>query len=68
MNKRDYELAKQVGLTPVFPGENQMIQNLIDLIRADEREACAKLADAASVYNRFISIEIASEIRARGKT
>ena len=33
-----------------------------------EREACAKLADAASVYNRFISIEIASEIRARGNT
>jgi hypothetical protein len=33
-----------------------------------EREACAKVADAASVYNRFISIEIASEIRARGNT
>jgi len=33
-----------------------------------EREACAKLADAASVYNRFISIEIAAAIRARGNT
>jgi len=31
-----------------------------------EREACAKVADAASVYNRFISIEIAAAIRARG--
>ena len=33
-----------------------------------EREACAKLADAADMYNRHISQEIAAAIRARGNT
>jgi hypothetical protein len=45
MSKRDFELAKQVGFTPVFPGETQMIQNLIDLIRADERADLIKFFD-----------------------
>ena len=33
-----------------------------------EREACAKIADAAEKYNRYISKEIAEAIRARGNT
>jgi len=33
-----------------------------------EREACARLADAADMYNRFISKEIAAAIRARSHT
>lgn len=36
--------------------------------KAEEREACAKLADAADMYNRFISQEIAAAIRARSNT
>jgi hypothetical protein len=38
------------------------------LVRADEREACAKVADEADKYNRHISKEIAAAIRARGET
>jgi len=77
MNERIQELAKEaieiVAKKRILPdGQVERTwqpeyydQVFADLIRADEREACAKLADAASMYNRFISIEIASAIRAR---
>jgi hypothetical protein len=35
--------------------------------RAEEREACARVADEADKYNRHISREIAAAIRARGQ-
>ena len=71
MNERDIELAKSVdpiAWVALHQDDMDWVQQFADLIRADEREACAKLADAASVYNRFISIEIASAIRARRET
>ena len=60
MNKQDKELAKQAGfhsvvLLDVYGGEGlcdselddlNSLQKFADLIRADEREACAKVCDA----------------------
>ena len=66
MKEQDKELANQV--TWYADVTLTELSRYAALIRADEREACAKLADAASVYNRFISIEISSAIRARGNT
>lgn len=36
-------------------------------VRQDEREQCAKVADEADKYNRFVSRQIAAAIRARGQ-
>ena len=52
-------------------GHGETIEDLlVELewqVRESEREACAKLADAADMYNRYISQEIAAAIRARGQ-
>lgn len=71
MNERDIELAKQAGLKTYqekAPGLDGMvgsweaIEAFADLIRADEREACALMADDA------MFVELADKIRARGNT
>ena len=64
------EIVKQIkeeGFAPVllFPETRR----LIELVRADEREACAKVADYyASGMDRNYSEIIADAIRARGET
>jgi hypothetical protein len=72
MNKRDKELANQVQWSvDVTYGE---LQEFADLIRADEREACAKIARKVAnatrpddfALDKCYEIEIA--IRARGNT
>ena len=69
MNERDKELAKQAGLKTYqeqAPGLDGMvgsweaIEAFAALIRADEREACALMADDA------MCVELADQIRARG--
>ena len=81
MNARDKKLAKQADNE--FTGEisddlnhclvgTEAIQKYADLIRADERKACAKVCDyMASRCNdiRAAALESAAEnIRARGNT
>ena len=65
MNERDTKIAS------VVYGSQWTMQDMefADLIRADEREACAKVADKYSEgQERNYSENIADEIRARGNT
>lgn len=75
MNERDKEFAKQAD--DEFTGiENDdlnhclvglgAIQRFADLIRADEREACAKLCESHVSYPS--RLHFAAAIRARGNT
>ena len=49
MNKRIEELAEQAGLESVsdnlFYAYNENLERFAELVRQDEREACAKLCD-----------------------
>ena len=75
MNREDIiRMAREAGAKDYGTGEegvtalmlrNDAIERFATLIAAAEREACAKLADAADMYNRHISQEIAAAIRAR---
>jgi hypothetical protein len=61
MKQRDKELANQVQWSvDVTYGE---LQKFANLIRADEREACAKVCD-----DEYFSFVAADAIRARGNT
>lgn len=68
MNKQIKEFAEQCGVRFNNGGEYQMmwIEKFADLVRQDEREACAKLCDEWSVGRDDIC-EVAKAIRARGK-
>jgi len=67
MNERDKELAEQVerirDLYEVGPVQRAAILDFADLIRADEREACAVMADECANIE-----ELGAAIRARGNT
>lgn len=62
MNERIKELAEQAGLDPcVFYDNLLRISDFAELVRQDEREACAVLCD-----DWYFSDECAAAIRARG--
>jgi len=63
MNERDIELAKQVYGTAATKQELQFAA----LVRADEREACAKVCDEVAETHGDAD-ECATEIRAKGNT
>jgi hypothetical protein len=84
MNKRDIELVLQAGLGKPYVSKTKCssgvkindvdaLQRFADLIRADEREACAKIARKVAnatrpddfALDKCYEIEIA--IRARGQ-
>ena len=48
MNERIRELAEQAGLDLQL--QSYKIERFAELVRQDEREACAKLCDDASLY------------------
>lgn len=63
-------MAQEAEVKPMLYDGKWAIINLdrfFHMAQAAEREACAKLADAADMYNRYISQEIAAAIRARGQ-
>jgi hypothetical protein len=62
MNERDKELAKQAWTENDWEGHVDL-GKFADLIRADEREACAKLCENSVEY---AGDELARQIRARG--
>jgi len=65
MNERDKELwSKSAEATKNDSWGEQVafMQRFADLIRADEREACAKLCDEAR------AARLAEQLRARGNT
>jgi hypothetical protein len=68
MNERDKELAIQCKLiTSNIKGIYvETLQEFADLIRADEREACAKVLE--SISNAPDMQSYAAVIRARGNT
>jgi hypothetical protein len=57
-----YELIEEHGLT--LHGD---IEHFAELIRADEREACAKLCEAMDHDGVMIASDCAKAIRARGE-
>lgn len=66
------EMAREAGLdwqrgwTLEDDGPNRF-ERLVELARADEREACAKISDDADSYSRFVNQFISIRIRARGQ-
>ena len=77
MNERDIELARQAGLEFTYdPTETPMsvfveargedLETFADLIRADEREACAQVCE--SHVRHPSRLHFAEAIRARGNT
>ena len=45
MNARLLELAEQAGLQPYYESQQKHIKRFAELVRANEREACAKLCE-----------------------
>jgi hypothetical protein len=66
MDKRLKELAEQAGFQNSggvgFIGMERFLTQFAELVRQDEREACAKLCDESTNLDWF-----AKEIRARGE-
>jgi len=68
MNERIKELAKQAGCVQhevVWVANNFDIEHFAELVRQDEREACAKLC---SDWGEAVGNHLAATIRARGNT
>ena len=71
--KTTIELAREAGW-PIEAGNNlpdtgsMNLKAFADLVRADEREACAKVADYYSMHDQDTPADIAAAIRNRGNT
>ncbi len=62
MNERLKELAEQAGL----PYHGLDIERFAELVRQDEREACAKLCDDVDTPDGWSTASLSASIRARG--
>jgi hypothetical protein len=60
------EMAREAGWTS-YDSQDERFKAFAALVRADEREACAKIADEWGNKN-LTAVTIAEEIRARGNT
>ncbi len=65
-------MAREASASMLHGGEyalfgNTAIERFAALARADEREACAKVADHYSMHDQDTPADIAEAIRARGK-
>jgi hypothetical protein len=76
MNARIQELAEQAGLAYKTPNGKYWIdagypdihlERFAELVRQDEREACAKLCEERERANLYGVKECATAIRARGE-
>ena len=78
--KTNLELAEEAGLIPLAPKEADMFEAFAELVRADEREACAKVCEPSEEHRREASwgylggeegVKLldakATDIRARGQ-
>ena len=65
MNKRLKELAEQAGFDKHHAEYDIRIERFAELVRQDEREACAKLCEEQDEYGCG---QYAKAIRARGNT
>ena len=72
MNERLKELAEQAGLEPLaggYHGFNDELERFAELVRQDEREACARLCDAVDAAHEgdhVLAKWCAEAIKARG--
>ena len=68
MNERIKELAEQAGVTMqnIYPCYERDIERFAELVRQDEREACAKLCDDWG-HDLVEGNYAAKTIRARGE-
>ena len=65
------EMAREAGLIGSHEPSEKWIKefsHLVALVRADEREACAKVVEASPSYDWHRAGEAAAAIRARGNT
>ena len=70
MNERDKELAEQAGLlgpSSRVDNAHESAEKFAEFIRADERDACAKVCEAMNHYV-YDGKEFAAAIRASGNT
>jgi hypothetical protein len=75
MNERLKELAKQARLPACHASHPKALERFAELIRQDEREACALLIEHADIKHENVILnflskmfaQLAFEIRARGK-
>ena len=58
MNERDKKIAKQIGISDYEIEEDDLLTMFVRLIREDEREACAKLADEIDPVWESLSVAI----------
>ena len=73
MNERTKELAEQAGVTfdslgasYTFGSLQDFLERFAELVRQDEREACAKVCDERERANLYGFKECAAAIRSRG--
>ena len=71
MNERLKELAEQAGFQKYFLGSgyivrDQELERFVELVRQDEREACAKLCDDIDTPDGWSTSSLSASIRARG--
>lgn len=68
------EMAREAGLAPpdgpfiTWGASDKQLKAFEALVRADEREACAKVADYYSMHDQDTPADIAAAIRNRGNT
>ena len=71
MNERLKELACEAGftITPcgLFEAEDTNLERFAELVRQDEREACAKLCDEIDTPDGWSTSNLSASIRARGE-
>ena len=79
MNERIKEFAEQAGIEyssqwTYWTAYGQDLERFAELVRQDEREACAKLCDEKALYFQYdfippydVANSCAEEIRARSK-
>jgi hypothetical protein len=72
MNKQNLQIAAQAGLQQRIDNPNEIwgyredLQQFAELVRQDEREACAKLCDDVDTPDGWSTASISASIRARG--
>jgi hypothetical protein len=59
------DMAREAGFVLGEPWREALVKRFADLVRADEREACAKVCDDSVEY---AGGTLAAAIRARGET
>jgi hypothetical protein len=62
------QLAREAGAIILDGSDTTVIDRLVALVRADEREACAKFADQYMRDSEGKSFGVGDAIRARGNT